>query len=64
MHAVWYERHGAPHVVLHLGEMPTPDAGPGVASDLAPGDRTDRRTGASYLAAKTFESIQNKALVT
>jgi NADPH2:quinone reductase len=29
MRAVWYERHGTPHEVLELGEMPTPDAGPG-----------------------------------
>jgi NADPH2:quinone reductase len=29
MQAVWYERHGKPHDVLELGEMPAPDAGPG-----------------------------------
>ncbi len=29
MRAVWYERHGAPHEVLELGEMPTPDPGHG-----------------------------------
>src|SRR5258708_3623360 len=29
MQAVWYERHGKPHDVLELGEIATPDAGPG-----------------------------------
>ncbi|MBS0561559.1 MAG: NADPH:quinone reductase [Proteobacteria bacterium] len=29
MRAVWYDRHGPPHEVLTLGEMPAPDAGPG-----------------------------------
>jgi NADPH2:quinone reductase len=29
MRAVWYERHGTPHEVLELGEMPTPDPGAG-----------------------------------
>jgi NADPH2:quinone reductase len=29
MRAVWYERHGAPHDVLELGEMPTPEPGHG-----------------------------------
>ncbi|WP_244486243.1 hypothetical protein [Bradyrhizobium viridifuturi] len=29
MRAVWYERTGAAPTVLTVGEMPTPDAGPG-----------------------------------
>jgi NADPH2:quinone reductase len=29
MRAVWYERHGAPHAVLELGAMPTPEPGHG-----------------------------------
>jgi NADPH2:quinone reductase len=44
MRAVWYERHGAPHDVMEIGEMPTPAAGPGevrvklAASGVNPAD--------------------------
>ncbi len=44
MKAAWYERQGAPSEVLQVGELPTPDAGPGEvriavrASGLNPGD--------------------------
>jgi NADPH2:quinone reductase len=44
MRAVWYERHGAPYEVLVLGEMATPEPGPGemrvrlAASGVNPAD--------------------------
>lgn len=48
MQAIFYERKGAPHDVLQLGEMPDPQAGPGqvrvkvVVSGLNPSDTKGR----------------------
>lgn len=48
MKAVWYERKGAPHEVLQVGEMPDPHPGPGqvrvkvVVSGLNPSDTKGR----------------------
>ncbi len=48
MKAIWYEKKGAPHDVLVLGEMPEPQAGPGevrikmVVSGLNPSDTKGR----------------------
>jgi len=50
MRAVWYERHGAPHVVLHLGEMPTPDTGP------------DERRGLRQISRPAIGRIVGRAL--
>jgi NADPH2:quinone reductase len=52
--AVWYERTGAAPTVLTIGEMPTPEAGPGEvrvrlqASGVSPADVG--RRGGSYRA--------------
>jgi len=49
MRAVWYERHGAPHEVIEVGDMPAPAAGPGevrvklAASGVNPADCYRRR---------------------
>jgi NADPH2:quinone reductase len=63
MKAVWYERTGAAPTVLTLGEMPTPDAGPGEvrvrleASGVNPAD-VGRRAG-SYRAMEFPRVIPN-----
>ena len=57
MRAVWYERQGAPHEVLEVGEMATPEPGPGEvrvriqASGVNPSDtygRSGRFGGMSF----------------
>ena len=63
MKAVWYERTGAAQDVLTVGEMPTPDAGPGEvrvrlhASGVNPAD-VGRRAG-SYRALEFPRVIPN-----
>jgi NADPH2:quinone reductase len=63
MRAVWYERPGAAPTVLTVGEMPTPDAGPGEvrvrleASGVNPAD-VGRRAG-SYRAMEFPRVIPN-----
>ena len=48
MKAIWYEKKGAPHDVLEMGEVPEPQAGPGavrvkvVVSGLNPSDTKGR----------------------
>jgi NADPH2:quinone reductase len=61
--AVWYERAGAAPTVLTVGEMPTPDAGPGEvrirlqASGVNPAD-VGRRSG-NYRAMEFPRVIPN-----
>ena len=63
MRAVWYERTGAAPTVLTVGEMPTPDAGPGEvrvrleASGVNPAD-VGRRSG-NYRAMEFPRVIPN-----
>ena len=63
MKAVWYERAGAAPTVLTVGEMPTPDAGPGEvrirlqASGVNPAD-VGRRSG-NYRAMEFPRVIPN-----
>ncbi len=63
MKAVWYERTGAAPTVLTVGEMPTPDAGPGEvrvrleASGVNPADVG--RRGGSYRAMEFPRVIPN-----
>ena len=62
MRAVWYERKGAPHDVLVVGELPEPQAGPGevrvrvVVSGLNPSD-TKGRGGWRGMTAMPFPRI-------